>query len=260
MQRRPLSSLDEPDTLPDLNRGVPGVQWNRDGSTSSPGPAGPVNDPDEGESYVLYIAMIFGVALILRLLVFAMGPLSDPTLAYTPETPQQIVLADHLVQEQTFGLTEQSEGSLPAKIDALRAEREELNPVAETGLLPEFYSAPGYPAVLAVFRATGLSLNWLLLLQCVIGALCVPLVYQLGLGLLGRKMPAALASIVVALHPALLISPASLAADTVVVALVLLGLAAVAHTRDRDVRRAFGGGLALGVAALCAPSWRGWPR
>ena len=253
MPRRPSSSLDEPDTLPELHRGVPGVQWNREQPTPARPAAAIPADPDANESHALYLSLIFAVALALRLVVVTIGPLPDIDRAYTPQTPQQVLLAQHLADDKTFGVEMQAEGSLPAQIDELRRERGELKPVGETGLIPEIYAAPGYPAVLSVFRAAGLPLTWLLLLQCVIGAACVPLVYQLALGLLHRKMPATLASVVVALHPALLITPATLAGDTVVVALVLLGLAAVADAGQRDLRRAFGGGLALGAAALCAP-------
>ena len=251
MLLRPISSLDEPDTLPELSHGVPGVQWNRGGP--APAAAPPAADPDQGESYTLYLGLIFAIALILRLLLLTMGPLSDTTLAYTPQTPLQLELADNLAAHRTFGLAAQPEDSLPRQLDALRAQRGELTTVGETALVPEFYQAPGYPAVLALFRATGLSLNLLLLLQCLAGAACTLLVYWLGRGIIGRKAPAALAAVVVALHPALLVSSATLAGDTLAVALVLLGLAAVAHTTRRDLRSCFGGGLALGAAALLLP-------
>ena len=253
MLLRPISSLDEPETLPELSHGIPGVQWNPAAASPANKPASAAAADDARESYVLYVGLIFGVALVLRLLIFAMGPMSDIDHAFTAQTPAQIELADNLAARQTFGLAAQPEGSLNQQLDTLRAERGGLKTVGDTDLVPEFYRAPGYPAVLAVFHATGLPLGWLLLLQCVVGAACVPLTYWLGRGMIGRKAPAALGAVVVALHPALLFSSAALSADTLAVALVLLGLAAVASATRRDLRSCFGGGLALGAGALCTP-------
>ncbi|MEL7088306.1 MAG: hypothetical protein AAGL98_07665, partial [Planctomycetota bacterium] len=90
-------------------------------------------------------------------------------------------------------------------------------------------------------------------LQCVLGALAVPLVFKVGIGLLGRKLPAVLAGVLVALHPALMVSSATLAADTIVTLLVLAGLWGVAHVQRRSVFTAAAGGFALGCAALFSP-------
>lgn len=228
------------------------VEWNPD-EPSAARPSQIASAPEDQESYFLYIAMIFGIALVLRILVVMMGPVFGIEQAYTPQTDQQIALAQNLMAEQTFGLESQPAHTAPAAIDALRAERGDLTTVGETPLHPEFYEAPGYPAILSIFVLTGLPMTWLLMLQCVLGALAVPLVFKVGMGVLGRKLPAVLASVLVALHPALLVSSATLAADTIVVLLVLVGLWGIAHAQRRDLISAAGSGLALGGAALFSP-------
>lgn len=206
--------------------------------------------PDDQESYLLYIVLIFGIALILRVLVVMMGPGFGIEQAHTAQTPLQMELAQNLAEHQTFGLEAQPPHSAPAAIDTLRAERGDLSAAAGNGLHPEFYQLPGYPAVLSVFLMAGIPLNWLLMLQALTGALLVPLVFKVGLALVGRKLPSVLAGVFVALHPALLIAPASLAGDTFVAFLVLLGLLGVSHAERRGVVSAAGSGLALGTAAL----------
>ncbi|MEM9418864.1 MAG: phospholipid carrier-dependent glycosyltransferase [Planctomycetota bacterium] len=255
MALRPPSYLDESDASPDLTHGVPGVQWNdQDGNAEQPARLRSSNMPsDDQESYALYIALIFGIALVLRILVVLMGPMFGIENAYTEHTPHETVLAENLASDQAFGLEAQPEYTLAAEIDALRAERGELTTLEGTTLRPEFYEAPGYPAMLWAMKLTGLPMIWLLVFQCVLGALCVPLVYRIGLGLIGRKMPSAIAAAIVALHPALIFAPSTLAADTVVVLLVLLGMFGVAHAEERGFRGAIGGGLAIGGAALFSP-------
>jgi hypothetical protein len=251
--RRP----DACDAAPDLQHGIPGVQWKSD---TEPDPGGttrlgtissrpPVEHPDAKESYALYLGLIFGIALVLRLLVVLMGPMFDPQLAYTPGTETQVQLADQLVAEQTFRSVEPTAETVTAPIEALRIERGERGQEA----VAEVHESPGYPAVLAGFRAVGLPLTWLLLLQCVIGAACTLLVFKIGLGITGRKAPSALAAAIVALHPALLVAPSALAGEVIVSALVLAAVWAVADRERRDVRGVAGGGLAIGAAALFAP-------
>ncbi|MEM6459115.1 MAG: hypothetical protein AAF710_06960 [Planctomycetota bacterium] len=256
MALRPPTYLDSDDAAPDLQRGVPGVDWHRDAAAEAePARLRKANMPsDDAESYVLYVALIFAIALILRLLVVMMGPMFDVENAYTTLTPVQLELAENLAEQQTFGLAAPPEGTLAAEIETIRAARGEQATVGETGLVPDFHHAPGYPAVLSLFTFTGLSLKWLLVAQCVVGALCVPLVYGVGVGLVGRKAPAALAAALVALHPAMILAPSTLAADAVVVVLVLAGLYGVARAETRGFRGAFGGGLSLGVASLFAPA------
>ncbi|MEM7624870.1 MAG: hypothetical protein AAF333_04500 [Planctomycetota bacterium] len=229
-----------------------GVEWNS-GETPSSGPRPTPAAADDQESYLLYVGLIFGIALVLRILVVMMGPVFGIEQAYTPKTNHEIALAESLVSEQVFGLESQPAHTAPAAIDALRAERGDLPTAGETSLHPEFYEAPGYPAVLSIFVASGLPMTWLLVLQCVLGAMAVPLVFKVGMGVLGRKLPSVLASVIVALHPALLVSSATLAADTFVVLLMLGGLWGVAHAQRRNLLSAAGGGLALGCAALFAP-------
>lgn len=255
MALRPPTYLDETDSSPDLTHGVPGVQWaGQDGNASEPAKLRKSNMPsDDKESYALYVGLIFGIALVLRVLVVLMGPMFDIEHAATDQTAQQMLLAENLATERAFGLESQPEYTLTAELEAMRAERGELTTIEGTALHPEIYQSPGYPAVLWVMNVTGLPLIWLLVMQCVLGALCVPVVYRVGLGVIGRKMPSALAAVIVALHPALILTPATLAADTIVVLLVLLGLFGVAHAEQRNFRSAIGGGLALGGAALFTP-------
>ncbi|MEM8737555.1 MAG: hypothetical protein AAGG38_03620 [Planctomycetota bacterium] len=257
MSLRPITPISDTDPLPDLTHGVPGVQWNDD--DDAPGRSRPAqlrhaNMPaDDQESYVLYLALIFGIALVLRLLVVMMGPGFAIDQAYTATTEHQIALAENLAEHQAFGVESQPAGSLAADLDQLRADRGEQTSVGDTGLTPEVYQAPGYPAVLSLFTLTGLPLVWLLVIQCVLGALCVPLVYRVGLGVIGRKMPSTLAAVVVALHPAMIFAPAALGADVIVAILVLAGLFGIAQADKRGFRSVLGGGIALGGAALFAP-------
>ncbi len=254
MALRPPSYLDETDNSPDLARGVPGLQWNSKDSHAATAKLRSANMPaDDKESYALYIGLILGIALVLRVLVVLMGPMFDLDNAYTAMTPQDAQLAENFAADGVFGLEAQPAQTLTAELEALRAQRGDLATIEGTTLHPEFYASPGYPAVLWVMNLTGLSWVWLLMIQCVIGAACVPVVYRVGLALIGRKMPSALAAAAVALHPALILSPATLAADAIVVLLVLLGLFGVAHAEQRGFRSAIGGGLALGSAALFTP-------
>lgn len=251
---KPLTYLDESDKTPDLTHGVPGLQWAGSSKADQPATLRRANMPvDDKESYVLYLGLICGIALVLRLLVVMMGPGFDIENAHTAEFAHHAALAENLAADHAFGLEAQPEDSVAAQLDTLRAQRGELTMIEGTTLRPEFYQTPGYPAVLAAMNVIGLPLSWLLVIQCLIGAACVPLVYRVGLGVTGRKMPSTLAAVIVALHPALIFSPATLAAETIVVALVLLGLFGVAHTEERGFRSCLGGGLALGTAALFTP-------
>ncbi|MBB6430542.1 hypothetical protein [Algisphaera agarilytica] len=255
MALRPPSYLDETDASPDLTHGVPGVQWaGQDSSGNQPAQLRSSNMPsDDQESYALYIALIFGIALVLRILVVLMGPMFGIENAYTDHTPHETVLAENLASDQAFGIESQPAYTLSSELEAMRAERGELTTLEGTTLHPEFYEAPGYPAMLWLMKLTGLPMIWLLVFQCVLGALCVPVVYRVGLGVIGRKMPSAIGAAIVALHPALIFAPSTLAADTVVVLLVFLGLFGVAHAEQRGFRSALGGGIAIGGAALFSP-------
>ena len=250
---RSTSSLDEPDASPDLKHGVPGVQWNSAASAAAQRRPAPTPHSDEQESYALYLGLIFGVALVLRLLVVLMGPMADIEQAYTDQTPHQLTLADNLAAHHHFAAEHQPADSLPAAIDQIRLERGEIQTLDENLHIAENYASPGYPGVLSIFSMTGLPLTWLLLAQCLIGAGCTLLVYQVGRGLLERKAPAALAAVIVAIHPGMLVASATLAGDVLISALVLAALVGVASRQRRQVRGVFGSGVAVGVAALFSP-------
>lgn len=252
MPLRSITPINDADSSPDLKHGVPGVEFARADKPEPPTSRVPTN-PDDQESYLLYVGLIFGIALVLRVLVVLMGPMFDIEQAYTPQTELQLALAENLSSEQAFGLEAQQPNTLPAAVEALREHRGELTTIEGTSLHPEHYESPGYPAILSIFTLTGLPLTWLLLAQCLLGALAVPLVFKVGMGVLGRKLPAALACVIVALHPALLFSPATLASDTIVTLLVLAGLWGIAHAERREFHTAAGSGLAVGVGALFSP-------
>ena len=241
--------------LPNLANGVPGVSWNDPGSpeVGKPRPRPLRLDHDAGDSHVLYLSMIFGIALALRLLLMMMGPIGHIDLAYTAESTQTLTLAENLIQEKVFGLTEHPKGSLAGQLDRMRIDRGE----ASGGLHREVYETPGYAAALAAFGLTGLGLTLWLVLQCLIGAMCVPAAYLLGRGLLGCKTPATVAAAVVAVHPLMVLAPATLSGEALAMLLVLTGLAAVAGGASgaggRGLWAAVGGGLSLGVAALVSP-------
>jgi hypothetical protein len=241
----PLSSF-SPDPLPNLQHGVPGMDLNR----SAKGSSGRSAIRADVESVGFYLTMITAIALVLRLLVVLIGPFSEVENAYFDQTATQLAIADNIAESQAFALSQQPAGSVEAQLDAMRIERGELQ--AET-LRPEIYQPPGYPVVLSLFAMTGLSHKWLLFVQCAIGAAAVPLVFFVGRSLLRANKPALMASVLVAIHPAMVLSPAMLTADVIVIALVMLGLVGIACTEERTFRSSFGSGVAIGAAALFSP-------
>ena len=250
----------DPEPEANLTHGVPGVQWH--GGDSPPKPTVPPPPPLTGvrtpaleatESYALYVGIVAAVALFLRLMVLGMGPATDVEAAYTPETPIELQLAEGLASELRFGVTAYPEGSRYAAVEAERAERGERQPLPNSERYADAYHAPGYPAVLAAFVKTGLDLRWLLLLQCGIAVGTTLVAYRVGLLLIGRQGPALLVAVLTALHPALIVAPAELSGGVIAVALLMLGLWAVANREETEPLIASAGGFSFGVASLFNP-------
>ncbi len=244
--------------MPDLTNGVPGLQlFDRDKPAAAVALGERARQVAELEkqkdSWGFYVGLVVAIAVVLRVMVVLTGPLGDERRAYASDTPVQIELADNLADHLTYGLAEQPAESLQQHLDKLREERGSLPLADANGLRPEAFQAPGYPVVLAAFRLTGLPLTGLLLVQCALGGAGVALTYAIAKALLRRKGAAIAAAALVALHPSLVLAAAVLDGNTVTVTLVLLGLFAVVDLHRRTLRRAVGGGAALGLAALFSP-------
>lgn len=249
----------EPEEQADLKRGVPGVQWH--GGNPPPAASAPPRPltgertapAQANESFAAYVGIVAAVALFLRLMVLGMGPATDLEAAYTPSTPIELRLAEGLASEFRYGVTAYPEGSRFAAVEAVRTARNERRPLAGSDLYADAYHAPGYPAVLAAFVKTGLDMRWLLLLQCGIAVGTTLVAYRVGLLLIGRKTPALLVAALTALHPALIVAPAALSGGVIAVALLMLGLWAVATREDSEPLIASAGGLSLGLSSLFNP-------
>ncbi len=249
-----------PEPQQNFTGGVPGVQWKsstgQPGDRPSPPPAltGVPGQPEDTDSFALFLGLVTTVALILRLLVVGLGSGTGIEAAYTPDTAIEMQLADNLVQSQSFGVAEYPQGSRFSLIEAAREARGERKPFENSTLYPDAYHVPGYASVLALFQKLELHLRWLLLTQCLIAAGSTLVMYRIVLNLIGRKAPALLAASLTAVHPALVIAPAALSGGVIALALLLLGLWAVARRNTSNPLIACAGGLAFGIAALFNPT------
>ncbi len=214
----------------------------------------------------LYVWLFIIAGVVLRLMLAALGPATDPTLIVTDRVAYQQALAETMVDHHTFGRplieadvvtptfdTPHTLDEAALRVEQLRRVRGETAGVYTEGIKPESAAMPGIPALLAAFTLTGLPLNVLVLVQCVIGGLLAwPAFIAVG-GIVKARAPAALAAALVALHPAMVTASLTLDGTLWVATAVILALLAITPLINDSALRAAGGGFALGLASLIQP-------
>lgn len=213
-----------------------------------------LEEPDTAKRVALgWLGLIVAAGLVLRLLLFALGPAAGAERAMTDDSGLRAHLAGNLLTEQTFGYdaadTALTGGGLRADTIELRSSVGQLEATVN-GLQPEVFELPGYAIALGLVDAAGGPTAWLLILQCVLAAASAALVYGIIYNLLGKHGPGLVAAAIVAIHPALIIAPLSLTDDVLFSALLLVGLYGASR---RTTPMAIIGGLALSAAVLVRP-------
>jgi len=235
-----------PQTKPAENVGSPFVQPKAKPRTT---PAQPLYE----ESQAFYVVLIFFAALVLRVMLFTVGPYGDAERAMYPDSYRYVELGETLVSEGTFGLSGVETGVVHEPLHQLRTDLGQIESKDANGLRPEIMRTPGYPALLGATAWLGLGMNGLLLLQCLFSAASVALVYGVGRALLKRPGPALFAAAVVALHPADIAAPTAVLTETCFTFLILLGLWSVADRQTRGIGSTSFGGLMIGLSVLVRP-------
>jgi len=211
-------------------------------------------EPDTAKRVALgWLGLIVAAGLVLRMLLFALGPAAGAERAMTDDTGLRAHLASNLLAAQTFGYDAEdpamADAGLRGDTIAMRSAAGQLEQPVH-GLQPEIYELPGYAMALGLVDAAGGPTAWLLILQCVLAAACAALVYGVVYNLLGKHAPGLVAAAVVAVHPALVVAPLALTDDVLFAALLLLGVYGASR---RTTPMAIVGGLALGAAVLVRP-------
>jgi len=208
---------------------------------------------EQRASAVLWLVVLLTAALGLRLLIFALGPMGDVSLAMDEQSPRYLALAGKLATEQTFALDAAADDGLAGRVSTMRLEAGEVDATVGPALRLETYRTPGYPAFLALFEWLGMGGRAVLVTQCVLGAICVLLVYQLTLALLDAPRAALVAAAIMALHPASVAATNVLMPDVLWLTLMLAGLWLIV-SNDRNPTGSLAiGGLLMGLAALVQP-------
>lgn len=205
------------------------------------------------ESQAFYVALIFFAALVLRVMLFTVGPYGASERAMYPDSHRYIQLGENLVGQGTFGISGPEAGVVHEPLHQLRTDLGQVEQTDGNGLRPEIMRTPGYPALLGATAWLGLGMNGLLLLQCLFSAASVALVYGVGRALLKRPGPALFAAAIVALHPADITAPTAVLTETCFTFLVLLGLWSVADRQARGIGSTTFGGLMIGLSVLVRP-------
>jgi Dolichyl-phosphate-mannose-protein mannosyltransferase len=205
------------------------------------------------ESQAFYVVLIFFAAIVLRVMLFAVGPFGDSSRAMYPDSYRYVELGETMVSQGAFGRSGPETGVVHEPLHQLRADLDQLEPTFDNGLRPEIMRTPGYPALLGATAWLGLGINGLLLLQCLFSAASVALVYGVGRALLKRPGPALFAAAIVALHPAAIAAPTAVLTETSFTLLILLGLWSVADRETRGIGSTTFGGLMIGLSVLVRP-------
>lgn len=123
---------------------------------------------------------------------------------------------------------------------------------------PTAFRPPGYPLFLAgVYALSGGSVVMLRVIQALLGAITVWVVYKVTLLAFSRSLPALLAALLAALHPASLYLAGIVYPEVLAVLLVTLSLwilTAIAVDRRASIGRLLALGLLLGLAILLRPA------
>ena len=205
------------------------------------------------ESQALYVTLIFFAALTLRVILLVLGPVGDSERAMYPDSYRYVELGETLITENAFARTQPEAGVVHEPLAELRSDFGQMEVKDAQGLRPEIMRTPGYPALIGAIAWLGMDINGLLILQCLLSALSVALVYGIGRVLLKRPLPALFAALIVALHPADIAAPSSVLTETLFTFMVLLGIWCVADREQRNMGSAGFGGLMIGLSVLVRP-------
>lgn len=197
------------------------------------------------------LALLFAVALLLRLGVLLTGPWTDPTRVYahSPDSPRYVALADTLLAHHTFGKPSE-DGLMHVAVEKLRRDNGTLPAPDANGFTSEAFRTPGYPLFLAVFGGTS-GLRAAYTAQCLLGAFAALCLVRVALALGCRPQAALAAGWLWALHPAAITFDVLPLTESLFCSLALIGLAAAAQTTTPAGRVL--PGLCIGFAALVRP-------
>ena len=176
--------------------------------------------------------ILFAVAVVPRLLLLSVGPWQDSERAMFGDSYRHRALAANIALHGRFGLAEEEPTRAWYAVYELRRDNGTL-PRDSLGLIPESFRTPGYALVVAAFADS----RFVLLLQCVLGA-----VAAVALGRLGRELglsprTAFAAGLLWALHPGLVVRDCQFMTESLFYSFGLFGL----------------------WSAACGPrGWKGW--
>jgi len=199
------------------------------------------------------ILTICVISLSLRMAVFLTGPAHHLEYAFYGDSPRYVELAQNLLAFGTFGIAQETTGLIHIPLAQLRDDRGESEPRDVHGLRPEIVRTPGYPVFISAVLQSGLSLKWILVLQCLISTACVFLVYLIGKSLFGSRRVALIAAGIVAVHPVDLVSANAMMTETLFTFMMLAGLWVSVTFGRRSARGSGWGGLILGLSVLVRP-------
>jgi hypothetical protein len=190
------------------------------------------------------------LALALRVGLFACGPWNEEDRAKRDDSWRILLLADNLRKYGTYGKAEE-DGRVHEAVAKLRAANGTLPPPDANGLRPESFRPPGYPFLVAAVGSVLPDLRWVLLIQCILGALMTWPVVRIAsvFGLSGRG--AIVAGLLWAIHPALVLFDSLFLTESLFNILVLAGL--FLGTFSGRWWHWAGCGLLLGFAGLVRP-------
>ncbi|MEM7576946.1 MAG: hypothetical protein AAF328_05660 [Planctomycetota bacterium] len=223
----------------------------------------------------LYLGLIVGAAIVLRVLLASLGPAAQPELAMVDAVEHQRALGEAVIDGQGFGLPAEHPAAPAAAVatldfdklapgdlaeahhalDTLRRLRGEASapPQAAGQPIPETKVLPGMPAVLGVYALMGLPMSWLIFAQCVLGGLLVFPAYAAARNLTQLPGASLVVALVVALHPGLITASLTLDGTLWAALLVVLGAAGITWLYSDRPWLPTLGGLGIGGAALIQP-------
>lgn len=204
-------------------------------------------------SVAAWLVLIVFIALAARLLMFTLGPATDVQRAYYPDSHRYVELGTNLANTGQFGLAMETSGKVHVPLAQKREAWGQAEPYLANGLRPEVFRTPGYPFLIAVVEWLKLPMHALLLLQCLIAAISVLLVFAIGNAVLESPRAALLAATIVALHPADIMAPNALLSETLFTALLLGGIWIVASPKVRTIWNGAAGGFLIGLSVLVRP-------
>ncbi|MCC6682263.1 MAG: glycosyltransferase family 39 protein [Phycisphaeraceae bacterium] len=200
-----------------------------------------------------WLGLLVLTALGLRLLVFALGPAADTSLAQHPDSTRYEMLAANLISDHAFAVDTIDPQSPMTTVDQLRSEAGQLESPQPNGKQPEIYLTPGYPAFLAAIQSVGFGAGAVLIIQSLLSALCVVLTYKLTSTLLKSTTAGLLAGVVVAIHPGMVTMSNVLLPQVLWLTLMLGGLWLIVSSEKQPTASMAIGGLLMGAAALVQP-------